>query len=232
MLNSYKNSRELNMTDTRIHVYLMPGMATNSTIFKNIALPEAQFKIHLLEWFVPEKGMSLEAYAMTMIGHINHENPVLIGVSFGGFLVQEIAKHIAVKKVIIISSVKGRSEMPKRLIFAKYTKIHKLLPTGLVNNLDLLAKYAFGEMVTQRIELYKEYLTVKDKYYLDWSIDQIVNWDQEHHIKDIIHIHGDKDAVFPIQYIQDCLCVKNGTHTMIIHRYKWFNERLPAIILQ
>ncbi|NNE02954.1 MAG: alpha/beta hydrolase [Eudoraea sp.] len=220
------------MTDTRIHVYLMPGMATNSTIFKNIVLPETHFQMHSLEWFVPKKNMTLEAYAKAMIGHIKHKNPVLIGVSFGGFLVQEIAKHLSVRKVIIISSVKRRSEMPKRLIFAKYTKIHKLLPTGLVNNLDLLAKYAFGEMVTQRLELYKEYLTVKDKYYLDWSIDQIVHWDQEEHSEDVIHIHGEKDAVFPIQYIEDCLRVENGTHTMIIHRYKWFNERLPTIILQ
>jgi len=220
------------MTDKRIHVYLMPGMATNSSIFKNIVLPEAQFEMHLLEWFVPNKGMTLEAYAKAMTGYIKHERPVLVGVSFGGFLVQEMAKQISVRKVIIISSVKRRSEMPKRLVFAKYTKIHKLLPTGLVNNLDLIAKYAFGEVVTQRLELYKKYLTVKDKYYLDWSIDQIVNWDQEHHSEDVIHIHGDKDAVFPIQNIKDCLCVKNGDHTMIIHRYKWFNERLPTIILQ
>jgi esterase/lipase len=34
------------------------------------------------------------------------ENPVLIGVSFGGILVQEMAKHIDARKVIIISSVK------------------------------------------------------------------------------------------------------------------------------
>jgi hypothetical protein len=122
--------------------------------------------------------------------------------------------------------------MPKRLVFAKYTGIHKLLPTGLVNNLDLLTKYAFGEMVTQRIELYKQYLSVKDKYYLDWSMDQIVNWNQEMYDPKVVHIHGDKDLVFPVQYIKNFTLVKNGTHTMIIHRYKWFNERLPTIILE
>lgn len=121
--------------------------------------------------------------------------------------------------------------MPKRLIFAKYTKIHKLLPTGLVNNLDLLAKYAFGETVSQRLDLYREYLEIKDKYYLDWAIDQIVNWPQNVHDPNIIHIHGERDAVFPIQNIRHCIPVQNGTHTMIIHRYKWFNERLPTIIL-
>ncbi len=212
-------------------MYLMPGMAANSRIFKNIRLPEDRFQVHLLEWFVPDKGMTLTDYAKKMNERVREKDPVLVGVSFGGMLVQEMARHIRVRKVIIISSVKMKSEMPRRLIFAKYTRIHKLLPTGLVNNLDLLAKYAFGETVTQRIDLYREYLDVKDKYYLDWAIDQIVNWSQNHCDPEVIHIHGEKDAVFPRQYIKECIQVKNGTHTMIIHRYKWFNERLPAIIL-
>ncbi len=219
------------MTTKKIHVYLMPGMAANNSIFKHIKLPADQFETHLLEWFVPVKGMSLEAYAKKMNTFIHHNDAVLIGVSFGGMLVQEMAKYIAVKKVIIISSVKLRSEMPKRLIFAKYTRLHKLLPTSLVNNLDLIAKYAFGETVTQRLELYREYLFVKDIYYLDWSIDKIIHWKQDRYDPGIVHIHGDKDAVFPIHHIKNCITIKNGTHTMIIHRFKWFNERLPAIIL-
>ncbi|WP_372973445.1 alpha/beta fold hydrolase [Muriicola sp.] len=219
------------MMEQKIHVYMMPGMAANSRIFKNIRLPEDRFVTHLLEWFVPERGMTLEAYACKMNEQITAKHPVLVGVSFGGMLVQEMARHMPVKKVIIISSVKRNSEMPKRLVFAKYTRLHKLLPTGLVNNLDLVAKYAFGETVAQRIDLYKEYLEVRDKYYLDWAIDQIVNWRQSECDPGIVHIHGEKDAVFPRQYIKDCIQVNNGTHTMIIHRYKWFNERLPAIIL-
>jgi pimeloyl-ACP methyl ester carboxylesterase len=186
----------------------------------------------MLEWFMPDKNMSLRAYAEKMAKNINHENPILIGVSFGGMLVQEIAKIIPVKKVIIISSVKQSSELPKRLIFAKYTKAHKLLPTGLVNNVELLAKYAFGETVTKRLKLYEQYLSIRDKYYIDWSIDQIVHWKQAKPLKNLVHIHGDKDAVFPINHIKQCIIVKNASHTMIIHRARWFNQHLPTIILE
>jgi len=214
-----------------IQVYFMPGMAANPSIFKDIKLPST-FKIHLLEWFVPEKGMSISAYAKKMSEKIKHTNVVLVGVSFGGILVQEIAKHIAVKKVIVISSVTSNKQLPKRMLFAKYTNVHKLLPTGLINNVELLAKYAFGETVTKRLDLYEQYLSVRDKYYIDWSIDQIVNWQQEECTENYVQIHGDKDAVFPIQHITNCIKVKNGTHTMIIHRFRWFNEHLPAIILE
>ncbi|AEM69125.1 hypothetical protein Murru_0067 [Allomuricauda ruestringensis DSM 13258] len=220
------------MSDNKIPVYLIPGMAANASIFEGIKLPEDQFTTHILEWFIPEKGMSLTDYAKKMCEKIEEPNPVLLGVSFGGMLVQEMAKIIPTRKVIVVSSVKSMHELPKRMIFAKYTKVHKLLPTGLVNNVELLAKYAFGETVTKRLHLYEKYLSIRDKCYIDWSIDQIVNWDQEEPQKNVVHIQGVRDSVFPITNIKDCIPVKNGTHTMIIHRAKWFNEHLPTIILK
>ena len=210
----------------------MPGMAANPSIFEAIHLPEDKFVIHTLEWFLPERGMSLHEYPERMCEKVKEPNPVLLGVSFGGMLVQEMAKIIQVKKVIVVSSVKSKHELPKRMIFAKYTKVHKLLPTSLVNNVELLAKYAFGESVTKRLHLYEKYLSIRDKYYIDWSIDQIVNWQQEAPPSNIVHIQGERDAVFPLVNIKDCIVVKNGTHTMIIHRARWFNVHLPTIILE
>ncbi|ADY28004.1 alpha/beta hydrolase [Cellulophaga lytica] len=215
-----------------LNVYLMPGMAANPSIFKNIKLPEDTFHQHLLSWFIPSKGMSLEEYAIKMCTKITETNVVLIGVSFGGVLVQEMAKHIKVNKVIIISSVKTKYELPRRMRLAKYTKAYKLLPTGLVTNMEVLAKYAFGETVTKRLELYEEYLSVNDKYYIDWSLEQIINWNQEKSDPNLIHIHGDSDPVFPIKHIKNCVTVPKGTHIMIINRFKWFNEHLPQIILE
>ncbi|TFG72391.1 MAG: alpha/beta hydrolase [Flavobacteriales bacterium] len=220
------------MAEDKIHVYFMPGMAANPSIFKNIKLPKLQFEKHLLEWFIPTEGMDIKDYAYEMSKKIKHENPVLVGVSCGGILVQEIGRFIPTKKIIVVSSIKHESELPKRMIFAKYTQVHKLLPTGLINNIELLTKYAFGEIVTKRLKLYEEYLSIRDKYYIDWSIDQMVNWRQTNMPDVLVHIHGEKDAVFPVGNIKDCIIIKNGTHTMIIHRAKWFNEHLPTIILQ
>ncbi|MCM5663803.1 lipase family protein [Galbibacter mesophilus] len=214
------------------HIYFMPGMAANSLIFERIKLPEDSFELHYLEWKIPNKNESIESYAKRMAADIAHENPVLIGVSFGGILVQEMAKFISVKKIIIISSVKCNKELPRRMVFAKYTKAHKLLPTGMINNIELLAKYAFGVSLSKRLHLYEKYLSVRDKYYIDWAVDNIVNWRQVTPNNNVIHIHGDKDAVFPSVYIKNCITIEGGTHIMIINRYKWFNENLPRIILE
>lgn len=215
----------------KVPIYLMPGMAASPEIFEGIRFNESTFEIHYLQWFLPEKNCSFQDYAKLMNAKIKHDDPVLLGVSFGGMLVQEMAKHKPVKKVIAVSCPKHKNELPKRMLFAKRTKVHKLLPTKWVNNVELLAKYAFGETVTKRLELYEKYLSVRDKNYIDWAIDNIVNWEQTAPPKNLIHIHGEKDAVFPISNIKDCIAVKNGTHTMILHRAKWFNEKLPALIL-
>ncbi|MDH7914170.1 alpha/beta hydrolase [Winogradskyella sp. SYSU M77433] len=212
------------------HVYLMPGMAANPSIFEYIKLPEDKYKIHWLEWQMPLKGETLSEYAKRMCEFIEYEDIVLLGVSFGGMLVQEMSKFIKVKKLFVVSSIKSHHELPKRLKFLKHTKAYKVLPTRLVANIDLLAKYALGETIKKRVDLYKKYLSVSDTAYLDWAIKEIVCWEQEEPNPDAIYIHGDKDVVFPHSCTGNCIILKGGTHIMIINKYKWFNENLPKLI--
>lgn len=214
-----------------IHVYFMPGMAASPKIFEHIKLPETQFKMHFLEWLIPYNNESLSDYALRLSKNIKHENIVLLGVSFGGVLVQEMSKYLNVRKLIIVSSVKTKNELPKRMLLAKATKAYLLAPTSLASKIDVFEKYAFGKNIVKRLELYKKYLSVNDSKYLSWAIKEMVCWNQENCHEEIIHIHGDKDPVFPIKYITRCIVIKNGTHIVIINKYKWFNENLPKLIL-
>ncbi len=215
---------------SKIHVYFMPGLAASTTIFERIKLPETDFEMHYLEWEIPFDNETLVAYAKRIADKIAHKNPVLVGVSFGGILVQEMAKHIAASKVIIISSVKSNTEFPVRLKLAKSTKAYKLIPMNLILNIESLAKFSFGEKVNQRLKLYEKFLSVRDIRYLTWAVEQVVLWDRVTIDESVIHIHGDLDDVFPIKNIKKCIVVKGGTHIMILNKYKWLNEKLPLII--
>jgi pimeloyl-ACP methyl ester carboxylesterase len=217
---------------SKIPVYLMPGLAASTAIFERITLPEDRFEIYLLEWEIPLDNESLTNYAKRIAEKITHKNPVLIGVSFGGILVQEIARYIECRKVIIISSVRSNLEFPRRLKIAKTTKAYKLIPMSLILNLENLAKFSFGEKVNQRLKLYKKFLSVRDIQYLNWAVEQVILWDRVVVDENVIHIHGDADDVFPIKYIKNCIVVKGGTHIMILNKYKWLNENLPSIILE
>jgi len=217
---------------SKIPVYMMPGLAANSLIFENIKLPESTFEIHLLDWEIPVDNETLLKYAERMAKLVKHKNAVLIGVSFGGVLVQEMAHFLNLRKLIIISSIKSNLELPLPMKIAKTTKAYKLMPTSLFQNVEALIKLSFGNVIKQRLKLYQKYMSMREKIYLDWAIKQMVLWNRIEVDKNVIHIHGDADAIFPIKYIKNCIVVKGGTHIMILNKYKWFNENLPGIILE
>ncbi|MGM8361178.1 YqiA/YcfP family alpha/beta fold hydrolase [Flavobacterium sp. ARAG 55.4] len=216
---------------SKIPVYFMPGLAANSLIFERIKLDEALFDVHYLEWEIPKPQESLVDYAKRIVLKITEKNPVLIGVSFGGILVQEIADLIEVRRIIIISSVKTRSELPKRIKFAKSTLAHKLIPMRLILGLNKLAKSILTEKLKHRIQLYDTFLSVRDIYYLKWAVEKVVLWNRLAADNRVVHIHGDKDRIFPVQNIKKCIVIKGGTHVVIYTKYRWFNTHLPDIIL-
>ena len=209
----------------------MPGLAASPSIFERIELPKDTFEMHLLEWFLPNKNETLQSYAKRMAEKVKHDNAVLVGVSFGGVLVQEMAQFLTLKKLIIVSSVKCNAELPRRLKFAKTTKAYKLLPTGLMQDVELLTKLAFGDVLKKKLKLYEQYLHRREKEYLDWAIEQMVCWERVEVDTKVIHIQGDADEVFPVKNIKNFINIKGGTHLMILNRFRWFNQNLPKIIL-
>ena len=213
-----------------IHVYLMPGMSANSLIFEKIKFPE-NFKLHKLDWINPDIDESIENYAKRLSEKIVHKNPVLIGVSFGGILVQEISKIVKVDKLIIISSIKCNKEMPSHMKFGKITKSYKLLPVKWINDFESLISFVLGPKIKKRVDLYRKYLSVRDENYLSWSLREMIEWKQSKPLKNIIHIHGTKDLVFPTLYIKNFIKVPRGDHAMILKRAEWINQNIPKMII-
>lgn len=216
---------------SKIPVYFMPGLAANPLIFERIQLDNTLFDIHYLEWEIPQKDETLFDYAKRIALHIKEENPVLIGVSFGGIVVQEMANFLKVEKIIVISSLKTDLEFPKRLRFIKKTKLYKLVPISLLLGFVKLIQLIFGEKMKQRMELYEKFLSVRDSGYLKWAFEKVLLWNCPEANPNVIHIHGDKDEMFPLKNIKNCIVVKGGTHVMIFTKYRWFNAHLPNIIL-
>lgn len=212
-----------------IHIYCMPGMAASPKIFEFVDFPDP-FVIHRLSWIKPDENEPIAAYALRMCERIEHSNPILLGVSFGGVLVQEMAKHIRVAKVVIVSSIKNNKELPLPMKMAKKTNAHKLLPTQWINSLDALALFAFGKGIQKRIELYQKYLSERNSHYLSWAIDALVQWDQEYTLDNIIHIHGEKDTVFPIRNLDQPFYKIEGGHAAIITHTRWINSELPKLL--
>ncbi|MGB0789488.1 MAG: alpha/beta fold hydrolase [Marinirhabdus sp.] len=194
----------------------MPGLAAGKEIFRNICLPKDQFETHVLEWLIPEKKEPLQTYAERMAAGVVHKGAVLVGVSFGGVVAQEMAQFLQLRKLIVVSSVKDRSELPWRLTFARRSCAYRLIPTRILADGQNLVKFAVGPRSRKRLRLYQEFLHVRNKRYLDWAIKNMVCWQRCEPLENIVHIHGSDDVVFPLRNIKNCTVVAGGTHIMLL----------------
>ena len=211
-------------------LYLMPGMAANPKIFQYLKFPQ-EYEVRYMHWLIPEKEESLENYVSRLREQIKHENPVLLGVSFGGIIVQELAKQMEVKKLLLISTVKHHEEFPPFFEKALQYRLYKLFPTAVLQKVDWLEKMAFTRNFKQKMKLYQMYMDVNDPQYLNWAIRQVLEWKQTQKLQNFVHIVGEKDKVFPAKYIKEPkIVVPGGRHDMIIFRARWFNKHLPELL--
>ncbi|MCF6222704.1 MAG: alpha/beta hydrolase [Flavobacteriaceae bacterium] len=216
----------------KTHIYFMPGLAASAKIFEYIKLPEEKFEFHFLSWVIPESiDESLENYVKRIAENIEHKNPVLVGVSFGGIIVQELSQIIPTKQVVIISSIKNLNELPKRLKLLKITKAYKLFPSKKLSEIEDFSKFGFINSIKNKSDLYNKYLDIRNKKYLDWAIYNVLHWQPKNNNENIFHIHGSEDAIFPIKYIKNSIIVEGGTHAMIIVKAKKINNILEKIIV-
>ncbi len=217
-----------------MNVYFVSGLGANKEAFKYISLPD-KYIINYIEWKQPDKNESLESYAERMSSEVNILMPfILVGLSFGGIIVQEMNRFIQPVKTILISSIKDRVEMPLLLKFSSRTSIHKVIPIQFFTN-DKLLSYSFFRNIyytKKKAPDFNSFFTNRDPYYLRWSINKIVNWKSSVKIKELYHIHGDNDVVFPHKKLKgEIHLIPKGSHIMIMQRAKPVNEILNKIIL-
>jgi|SRR5690625_77957 len=216
------------MSKPSVFIYFVPGMATDKKIFERIRFPSDTY--HVIEWLPPEDNEPLIDYVKRMAKDIKHKNPILIGVSFGGVIVQEMAKLLSVEKTIIVSSVKSRREFPRYMRFGSFTKLYRLLTASGILSISDLGKLGWNEKIRRRLRKVQPYLNVRDEKYLAWAIKNMLEWDRAEADPEVYHIHGTNDEVFPIRYIDNCRKIKKGTHAMILQMTPSVTEEILKII--
>ena len=114
--------------------------------------------------------------------------------------------------------------------FGRVTKSYKLLPLKWIADIEFLISFVFGPVVEKRIKLYKKYLTVRDKNYLNWCIRELIEWKHLKPLKNVVHIHGSKDLIFPSVFIKNYIEIVDGDHAMILKKAELLNKKILEII--
>lgn len=207
-------------------IYLLSGLGADKSVFEYLDLKA--FRTHPIAWLAPKKDETVPEYAGRLIGQIKTKKPILIGVSFGGILAIEIGKQIEAERIIIISSIKCKTDLPRPLRIAGFLKINKLIPADALNKPNGILFWFFGVQTDHDKNLLSDIVKRTDPGFLDWGISSITRWDNNICPDNVVHIHGTDDRIFPLQ--EPDYTIDGGGHFMIVNRCKEISRILLKLL--
>lgn len=200
-----------------IPVYCISGLGADERVFSKLQLSGCH--LHFIKWILPHKNESIQSYALRLCEQVKEKDPILIGVSFGGMMAVEIGKIINCSKIFIISSIKSRDELPLWMKLAGILQLNKIFPFKRKGNLFNPIEYYFlGPETPDEKNLMKEFRDSADKNYVYWSVDKILNWQNQIIPSNVIHLLGDRDKFFSVKKSKPDYIIRTGTHFMVYNR--------------
>jgi len=209
-------------------VYCISGLGADERVFQRLRVREVEFRF--LRWLVPLDKETIESYSKRMISQLEEKNPLLMGVSFGGMMALEISKHISTRKVILLSSVKSRKELPEWMKFSGQLGLNRMTPRRPWKWMGGMENHFLGTEGFEEEDLAKSFRRNVDPRYLRWAINQVVNWQNQVQPLNLFHIHGTRDKIFPIRKINPTHIVEGGGHFMVMNRAPEISGILQTLI--
>lgn len=206
-------------------IYLFSGLGADERLFDKLISFDG-FEFVPLKYIKPAGAKSLSEYARLLVRKYDFEPPfILAGVSIGGMIAQEIAQIIRPEKLILISTIRFRNEIPEFLRIVNNGLTRSLLEKSF---LEILA--AFGDKFTKKSDdgrkLFYDMLHDSDADFMKFGASATLCWYPPITDIPVIRLHGSKDKVFPISRIKECIEIKDGSHFMIYDKGEEINQVL------
>ncbi len=209
-------------------LYIISGLGADFKVLEKLKFPDS-FEVVFLDWLMPEKGEQFQDYVMRFAEKIDDRKPFcLLGYSFGGLIVQEINKIKRAEKIVILGSIRSEKEKSKFIKAGELTGLPKYLPVRLFNDSSAKVYSMIRKFIDPKNPKLLQYFTVRDPYYLKWSIEKITAWKSEE-TPEVIQILGDRDIVFPISRCRPDFIIKGGTHLFPATRSKEVSAILEKV---
>ena len=210
-------------------IYLFSGLGADQRVVQQLDL--RGYNLVFIQWIAPENKETIQSYARRLSKQIETENPILIGISFGGMIACEIAAMMPVEKLILIASAKTRQELPVYYCIAGKCRLHRLLPADVMRRSGRIANWFFGAETKAEQQLLKAILNDTDTAFLKWAIDAIVRWKRVDSIPNTFHLHGTQDRIIPFRNIRSATAVRDGGHFMTVSKGAEVSEVLKEILI-
>jgi len=211
------------------NIYCISGLGADERAFDRLDV--GGYSLRHLNWISPLPNENLSSYARRMLNDVKENNPVILGLSFGGMIAIEMAKQIATEKLILISTVKTYAEIPNWMRMAGILRLNRLIPIKPNRFTEKADDRRMGIETKEEKNFVDHYRKNADQQYVSWAVNQILNWKNTWVPSNAFHIHGEKDKMFPLKNIHANYIVKNGTHIMILNKADEISAYIEQILL-
>lgn len=210
-------------------IYFIAGLGADSRVFKNIQLPPDCEPVYL-NWIKPHLNESLSNYALRLSVGIDTSQPfALIGLSLGGMIAVEIAKHCPPQSIILISSISCIQCLPKYFLFGGVLGLHKIIPVALFRQASFLKRF-FSAETSEDKQLLREMIRDCDTSFLRWGLQAILTWKNKNSPEGLVHIHGSADLILPKRFSNATHIIARGGHLMVMNRANEINVILKEVL--
>lgn len=196
--------------------FIFSGLGADHRVFELIDFGE--FNPKFIPWKSTSSDETLASYAAKMSESFPPQAPfLLIGISFGGILAQEVAKLYPNARLLLIASIQNPKQMPLFMRIGGKLYIEKLIPVRMLLRQKRINCYFFGAKDPNEQERLLQILETSEPKFTRFAIGALMRWKgNKHVIKNCLHIHGDHDKIFPITKVHPNFTVPNGTHFMTV----------------
>jgi pimeloyl-ACP methyl ester carboxylesterase len=209
------------------HIYCISGLGADQRVFSKIKCEDCE--MHYIKWLIPLKNETITDYAKRLSHQVHHQEPILIGLSFGGIMSIEISRHIKTKAIILISTIKKDKELPTWMRLSGKLRLHKVIPLHSFRALAPLENYKLGLETSEERQMVNDYRKHADQGFVNWAINAVLNWKSKDVPPNTFHIHGSRDKIFPIRRLKADHVIKGG-HMMVLNRSEEVSECINSIL--
>ncbi len=225
--------RDCDMSDQPLKLIFIPGLATDERLFErqHSAFPD----LWVPPWILVRNSEGLADYAARMAEMIINKQAepfILGGVSLGGMLAYEIARHVKPRAVILIASCRTRRGI--RGFFRASGHLWPVVPAGAIKVakfLSLPALQMFGSIMPEHRRLCARMFTESDARHMHWAISAILRWNPAPLVETpVFQIHGAHDRIIPLKCVEPDEIIPRGGHLINLTHADEVNAFIKNVI--
>lgn len=203
---------------------LLPGMmadhrllAEQQAAFPNLIIPP---------WPEHHPSDTIASFAEKIADPLRPIGPCVVGgVSFGGIVALELARHLNSPGCILISSISSPREMPFRF---RILRPIGFLPEPAFNATTFAITRLFRSSMRRGVKRRSDQMLASP--FFSWATRAILRWKGCDPAIPIAQIHGDSDLTFPIGLTQPDHVVKGAGHMLVATHSDIVNEFIKQFV--